>query len=59
MGLGMATPSARSASAPSRSAAHPPGRRGRPGALGWLRRGLSVTGALLITVVGCLLAADA
>lgn len=35
------------------------GAAGRPGALGWVRRGLSVTGALLITVVGCLLAADA
>ena len=35
------------------------GAAGRPGALGGVRRGLSVTGALLITVVGCLLAADA
>jgi nickel/cobalt exporter len=35
------------------------GAAGRPGALDWVRRGLSVTGALLITVVGCLLAADA
>ena len=35
------------------------GAAGRPGALRWVRRGLSVTGALLITVVGCLLAAEA
>ncbi|HEY5725207.1 MAG TPA: hypothetical protein VIX40_04570, partial [Methylomirabilota bacterium] len=31
----------------------------RPRALRWVRRGLSVTGSLLITVFGCLLAADA
>jgi nickel/cobalt exporter len=31
----------------------------RPHALRWVRRGLSVTGSLLITVFGCLLAADA
>lgn len=35
------------------------GAAGRPGTLRWVRRGLSVTGALLITVVGCLLAAEA